>query len=85
MASSIVNELINREIIVTASARHRSKLNNLLYKNKNITRLNGDIFSKKQLEHAVGETSIILHVIGLPYTVGKQYFRLSQKVCSDLL
>ena len=67
MGYSIVNELVKREISVTAFARSEEKLNIMFGGNPNVNIQPGDVYHIEELENAARGVDFIFHAINLPY------------------
>ncbi|PXW86966.1 nucleoside-diphosphate-sugar epimerase [Pseudogracilibacillus auburnensis] len=67
MGYSLVNELVERGMEVTAFARNKDKLHHFFGNNSHITIYQGDVFSTNELMNAVKGNEIIFHAINLPY------------------
>jgi nucleoside-diphosphate-sugar epimerase len=67
MGYAITNELLNREIQVTAFARSQSKLERLFKDQANVTIVAGDAFHIDKLREASQNIDIIYHALGIPY------------------
>lgn len=68
MGYSIVKELADRGIHVTAFARTKSKLENLFGDDANITIFSGDIFKVEDLQSAAEGVDVIFHSANIPYS-----------------
>lgn len=67
MGFALVNELVSREVKVTAFARNERKLKDLYGGNKQINIFPGNAFNEENLVQAVEGNDIIFHAINLPY------------------
>jgi nucleoside-diphosphate-sugar epimerase len=67
MGYSIVKELSDRGIAVTAFARTRSKLEKLFQEDSNVTICTGDIFNQGDLKVAAKDVDIIFQSANIPY------------------
>jgi len=67
MGYSIVNELINSGIEVTAFARSEQKLKNLYDERQEITIQTGDIFNLQDIVDAAKDVDIIFQTANIPY------------------
>ena len=68
MGYSIVKELSNRGISVTAFARTRSKLEKLFGNDSNVTIHTGDLFQVEDLERAAQGVDVIFQSANIPYS-----------------
>ncbi|MEQ2526831.1 SDR family NAD(P)-dependent oxidoreductase [Bacillaceae bacterium CLA-AA-H227] len=67
MGYSIVKELSNRGIEVTAFARTKSKLDELFRDDANVTIFQGDIFQIQDLKSAANNVDVIFQAANIPY------------------
>lgn len=67
MGISIVNELVERGVEVTAFARNVEKLTLFFGSKPKVTICPGNVFAKEELHKAVKGNDIIFHAINLPY------------------
>lgn len=67
MGYSIVKELSNRGIEVTAFARTKSKLDKLFKGEENVTTFQGDIFQVQDIEAAAKGVDVIFQAANIPY------------------
>ncbi|MDP4171995.1 MAG: SDR family NAD(P)-dependent oxidoreductase, partial [Bacillota bacterium] len=67
MGYSIVKELSNRGIAVTAFARTKSKLEKLFGHDRNVSIYAGDIFNLEDLKQAAVGVDVIFHAANIPY------------------
>ncbi|MGG0718277.1 SDR family NAD(P)-dependent oxidoreductase [Robertmurraya massiliosenegalensis] len=67
MGFSIVRELLERGIKVTAFARTKAKLEKLYGKEQNVTIFTGDIFQVEDLKKAAYDVDVIFQSANIPY------------------
>src|SRR5690625_1940146 len=67
MGYALVNELVSREVHVTAFARNEVKLKQMFGGESFVTLFQGDAFSQIDLDTATEVNEVIFHAINLPY------------------